>query len=548
MFYYPKTFPKNKEGFLKKLVSFLLTKAPKDKMSARKLIHEFLAANNENIKDYFPSYWHILFVYYRHFYLKNKRHNIVNVLRTVSVRSLSGIVPLSVFTKPRNSCPFNCVYCPTADNAPKSYFPDEAAVMRAIRNEYDPFLQIQDRLVQFFLNGHSVDKVELIIQGGTFSFYDKEYREEFVKRLFDSLNTNVKELIIKGKTKFMNGRSLDDAKFRNETAVHRAIGLTIETRPDFINKDEVKFLRKLGVTRVELGVQSLDNEVLRIVRRGHTVRDTIKATNILRRNGFKIVYHIMPGLPVSSDVKDLETLRKTFQDVEFRPDAIKFYPTQIVWGTELLKWYKTGKYKAYTSNKLLKLSLNFKKNIVPRWTRVNRLVRDLTKNDVAVHTFPSNFRQTLEKELHKRDIKCPCIRCREIRNQKVTELVRLKITKYKVLDGVEVFLEFVDKEDKLLGFLRLFLPSSDQRLFFSSLKECALIRELHIYGKQVEIGKKGIVQHKGLGKKLLEESFEVARKKGFNKIAVISGVGVREYYRGLGFGLNKNGEYMIRIL
>ncbi len=543
MLYYPKTFPKDKEDFLVGLVSFLIKRHPCNKIDARKLIHYYLSKSK--VGNFFPSYWHLLFVYYRYFSDKEGTEFLIKLFRTVSIRSLSGIVPLSVFTKPQGSCPFNCVYCPSAAGAPKSYFPDEAAVMRAIRNRYDPFLQVRERLIQFFLNGHPIDKVEIIIQGGTFSFYKKDYREWFIKRIFDSLNTDIKELIVKGKVVPKNFDSLEDSKKYNEKASHRAVGITIETRPDFINKEEIIFLRKLGVTRVELGVQSLNNEVLGIVRRGHTVKDIAKATVVLRRNGFKIVYHIMPGLPGSDDKEDLRTLRKTFKDKRFKPDAIKFYPTQIVWNTELLKWYKEGKYKPYTSRQLLNLSLRFKKDIVPRWTRINRLVRDLTKNDVAVQTFPSNFRQILEKELRKNNIRCPCIRCREIRDKKVVEPISLKITRYGVTGGDEYFIEFTDEKDNLLGFLRLFVPSSDDDLFFDSLKNSTIIRELHVYGRQVEIGRRGGVQHGGLGKALIEKAISISKRNGFDKIAVISGVGVREYYRKLGFKLEGEGEYMI---
>ncbi len=551
--YYPATYPRGKESLLKDILRKILQNS--DKIKSRKdlqqTIRDFLTQKKES---FYPKLWMLYFTYLRFFSEKQKNPSFLPLIKVVKIRSLSGIVPLSVFTRPEDSCPYNCIYCPIAENAPKSYFPDEAAVRRAIRAEYDPFEQTKDRLIQFFLSGHPIDKIDLIIQGGTFSFYPKKYRQDFVKGVFDACNSNTKDLIIKGDLKNYQkiSKNLSEAKKINETSDSRIIGITIETRPDFINPDEILFLRKLGTTRVELGAQTTDPRVLQLTRRGHTLQDLVQATYLLKEAGFKITYHLMPGLPGSSVEKDIKMLQEVFSDPRFRPDSIKFYPTQVVYNSQLLDWYKQGKYQPITEEQLLKIVLEFKKNIVPEWLRIQRLVRDLTRQDVAVETFPSNFRQNLEKELKKRKISCPCIRCREIRDQKPTPPVELKITKYSASKGIEYFLQFVDKKNKILGFLRLRIPehflAPKKDFFLKNIAGSALIRELHIYGQSTPISDKGDIQHTGLGKKLIQKAEEIAKSYGCKRIAVISGVGVREYYRRLGFELEDQAEYMLKPL
>lgn len=549
MLYYPETFPKEKEELLKELFLYLATKKITNKKELHFFIRQFI--DKKNIKDFFPKIWHLRFIYERFFSQNknflNKNKEFLDVLKVVSIRSLSGIVPLSVFTSPKNSCPFNCVYCALVEEAPKSYFPDEAAVLRAIRSDYDPFKQTFDRLVQFYLSGHPIDKVELIIQGGTFSFYDKKYREWFVRRVFDCLNSDIEKIIIKGEIKFSQSQSLDEAKILNEKAKSRMVGLTIETRPDYINEEEILFLRKLGVTRIELGVQSTDDEVLKIVNRGHFIDSVIKATKMLRDAGFKITYHLMPGLPGSNFEKDIKVLKEVFESENFKPDNIKFYPTQVVKNSPLANWYKVGKYKPIDEQYLWRLTEKFKKEIVPPWVRINRLVRDLTRNDLVVETFPSNFRQNLEKYLKEKGVKCPCIRCREIRNQKIKGKVKINIIPYSSSGGKEFFIETVDEDYKLLGYLRLRISSfifSKEKFFISSLSDSSIIRELHVLGQAISIGDKGDVQHQGIGKKLIEKAKEITKDFGLKKIAVIAAVGTREYYRKLGFDEMVEGEYL----
>ncbi len=545
---FPQNFPKEKLGLLKDLVKFLLERNPDNRKKLRRLIYEFL---DERKETFVPKFWMLYFVYLHFFKDKYPTSKLPELLKVVKVRSQSGIVPLSVFTRPEDSCPYHCVYCPIAEGAPKSYFPDEAAVRRAIRADYDPIKQTFDRLTQFFYSGHPVDKVDVIVQGGTFSFYPRDYRERFIAGVYFACNSfrtppGCTDLYTPGVY-----ISLEKEKKKNERAGARVVGLTIETRPDFINEDEVLFLRKLGVTRVELGVQHTDNKILQIVKRGHTFDDVGKATKLLREAGFKITYHLMPGLPGSSVEKDLQMLRQVFEDERLKPDSIKFYPTQIVWNSELLEWYRQGRYQPLQEKELLKIVLEFKRQIVPPWVRIQRLVRDLTSRDVAVPTFPSNFRQNLEKVLKEKGIKCPCIRCREIKHLSPTPPFELQVLEYDVSGGKEFFLQYIDSKGRLLGFLRLRLPEhflKNKKFFISSIEGSALVRELHIYGPAASLGEKGKVQHKGLGRALLEKAENIAKHYGAKRIAIISGVGVRNYYRKLGYRLEEEGEYMVKVL
>ncbi len=548
MLYYPPTYPKEKEKVLKQLSLYLLDKNIKSRQSLYQYIKNFL--EEKKIKDFYPKLWHLNFVYKRYFDEKNE--SLISLLKVVAIRSLSGIVPLSVFTSPKNSCPFNCVYCALNSDAPKSYFSDEAAVMRAVRASYDPFKQTFDRLMQFYLSGHPIDKIELIIQGGTFSFYEKGYREWFVKRVFDGLNTDIEKIVAGCDLVYANAKDLDEAKKINEKATSRMVGLTIETRPDFINKEEILFLRKLGVTRVELGVQSTNDEILRLVNRGHLVEKVVEATRLLRDAGFKITYHLMPGLPGSDFEKDFAVLKEVFTDQRFKPDNIKFYPTQVVKNSPLANWYKVGKFKPIDEDYLLRLTEKFKKEVVPPWLRINRLVRDLTKNDLVVETFPSNFRQHFEAYLKEKGVKCLCIRCREIRNQKIKGEIKINVIEYQASLGQEYFIEAVDEDYRLLGYLRLRIPSYvlDQKNFFiKDLENCAIIRELHVLGQATSLSKAGPVQHQGLGKKLIEKAQELAKEKfNLKKMAVIAAVGTRDYYRKLGFNQMIEGEYLLKVL
>jgi len=518
--FYPPNFPKDQESKLLALLQSWSQQPKKIKL-------------NDSLS--IPR-WQVRFVLerYKAKFSPEFYQQIVKLLIKTRVRSWSGVLPVSVFTA-GVGCPFNCVYCANEPNMPKSYFSDEPAVMRAIRNDFDPFKQVQSRLIMLHLSGHPLDKIELIIQGGTFSFYDQSYREWFVQRCFDSANTSVSELIQKGRTKFVTSSNLKSSQKQNESAKQRIIGLTIETRPDFIDQKEVAFLRCLGITRVEMGVQAVDEKILRLVNRGHGLQEIKQATRLLKNAGFKITYHLMPGLPGSNYQKDLKMLREIFSNPDYMPDNIKFYPTSVVKHSQLENWYKQGKYKPLDEQTLTKLVINFKKNIVPPWVRIQRLVRDLTVNDIVVDTFPSNLRQKIEKELKKQNIKCPCIRCREIKTDLKATALKLEIITYKASNGTEHFLQYVDKNNRLYGLLRL-------RLFDKQ----AMVRELHVYGESVPISQNqpGKTQHFGLGQVLLKKAEEITLKQSIKQLSIISGIGVRPYYQRLGYRLENT--YMVK--
>jgi elongator complex protein 3 len=389
------------------------------------------------------------------------------------------------------------------------------------------------------------------VQGGTFSFYDREYREWFIKRAFDAANTNVEELIKTGKARKQNAKSLLLAQNKNETSVQRIIGLTIETRPDYLDDEEIAFLRSLGITRIEMGVQAPDEEILKKINRGHGLKEIIDATKRVKDAGLKLTYHLMPGLPGSSPQKDLKMLGQIFSDENYKPDNIKFYPTSVVKFSELEKMHQRGEYQPYTEKALSKLILDFKQKIVPPWLRIQRLIRDLTTNDIVVDAFPSNLRQQIQAEMLAKKITCSCIRCREIKNQTKALTLKLNTIEYRANGGQEYFLEFVDDAYNLYALLRLRIPSSffeKTKAPFVELEKAAIVRELHVYGGMVEIGKEGgtRTQHQGLGKKLLLEAEKIAKKHNAKKLAVISGIGAREYYKKLGFILE--GTYMLKAL
>jgi len=446
------------------------------------------------------------------------------------VRSLSGVAVVSVLTKPY-PCPGKCLYCPTEKGMPKSYLSNEPAVMRAVLNNFDPYRQVKTRIKALTCTGHPTDKIELIIIGGTWSFLPKKYQEWFVKRCFDACNKK-------------SSKTIDSTQRINEKAEHRIIGITVETRPDFIDEKEIKNLRKMGATRVELGVQSIFNDVLKLNRRGHAVKETIKATRLLKDAGFKICYHLMPNLPGSSVKMDEKMFNEIFRNPDFQPDLLKIYTCAILKEAPIYKLWKTKKYKPYTERQLTDLLIKIKKRI-PYYCRIQRLTRDIPSQSVVTGPAKiSNMRQVLA-ELSKRDgWKCKCIRCREVReNYNPKEKLYLFRQDYKASNGKEIFLSYENKKrERLYSLLRLRIPSL-ARHFIPALQDTAIIRELHTYGQLHSLQKnKGRIslspQHKGLGKKLIKEAERITKREfGLKKIAVISGVGVRNYYRKLGYKL-----------
>ena len=465
-----------------------------------------------------------------HNLVENKRlkinKNLEAILRKRKIRSLSGIVVVSVLTKPY-PCPGKCLYCPSQKGIPKSYLKKEPAVMRAILNKFNPYLQFQNRIRALKENGHPVDKIDLRIIGGTWSFYPKSYQTRFIKRCFEAANRQ--------KT-----NSLKKAQKANEKAKHKIIGITIETRPDFINKKEIKRLRELGVTRVELGIQSIYDNVLKLNKRGHSVTDTIKATQLLKDAGFKICYQVMPNLPGSNLKLDKKMFRELFQNPDFQPDLLKIYPCAVLKEAPLYKKWRKGEYFPYKEKDLKNLIKEIKKGI-PYYVRIQRIIRDIPSFYIpAGPAKVSNLRQIIAEESKKENWKCRCIRCREVgADYKPKEKLYLYRQNYDASKGKEIFLSYESKKrDRLYSLLRLRIPSQKEHCI-PALQDAAIIREVHTYGQMIPVGEKTIApQHRGLGKKLIKEAEKIAKKEfGLNKMAVISGIGVRNYYRKLGYKL-----------
>ena len=493
-----------------------------------------------------PSNVNLLKAY--HNLVKNKRIKTNKILEILlikrKVRSLSGIVNVSILTKPYG-CPGKCLYCPSQKGIPKSYLEKEPAVQRAILTNFDPYLQIQTRLESLKATGHPTDKIELRIIGGTWSYYPKAYQTWFITHCFAACNKNSKLKAQSSKPK-PKTQNLKKEQKRNERTKHRIIGITIETRPDFINIKEIKRLRGLGITRIELGVQSIYDDVLKLNKRGHNIKTTIKATKLLKDAGFKVSFQIMPNLPGSSFKKDVNMFKGLFSNPDFQPDLLKIYPLDLVKQAPLYKWYKQNKFRPYSKQKLIKLLTEIKKQI-PYYVRIERIIRDIPSSDiVAGGVKTSNLREIVQKNLTKLSYKCKCIRCREVKDLPSPGLrqgkeITLFRQEYEASGGKEIFLSFENENrTKLYALLRLRI-----------LKNSAIIREIHTYGQMVQISKgRGrasalTAQHKGLGKKLMEQAEKIAKQEfGLNKISVIAGIGVRGYYRKLGYHLENT--YMIK--
>lgn len=458
------------------------------------------------------------------------------LLKKREVRTISGVAPIAVLTK-FYPCPGKCAYCPTEKNMPKSYLSNEPAVMRAITFNFDPQKQVAGRIKVLEMNGHPTDKLELIVIGGTWSALPDRYQKWFIQKCFDGANGR-------------KSSSLASAQKINETAKHRIIGITLETRPDYITPKEIANMRELGATRVEIGVQSIYNSILQRNRRGHNVAETIRATKLLKDAGFKICYHMMPNLPSSTLAKDLKMFREIFTNPDFQPDMLKIYPCVVTRGSEIYKWWKQEKYKPYTEKQLVELLINIKK-FLPPYVRVNRLIRDIPSPSIEAGNKISNLREVVTAEMARRGLRCKCIRCREVGHQKNLKhsAPKLSVKKYLASGGTEYFISFDSPDKKILyAFVRLRIPNLKTDPILPELKNAALIRELHTYGHLVPIDKKspGATQHLGLGKKLMAEAEKIARKSGVKKMAVISGIGVREYYKKIGY--QKDGTYVTKNL
>jgi len=478
-------------------------------------------------------------------------------IRMKPVRTLSGVTTVTVLTK-EYPCPGKCIFCPTENYMPKSYLADEPGAARAFQNKFDPYNQVQSRIKEYQSTGHPNDKIELLILGGTWSSYTRAYQEWFVRRCFNAMNMDaensseeiqqVEQPAEHGTPSFIDLDLLKIVHDHNETANHRNVGLVIETRPDEINADELKWLRHLGVTKVQMGAQSLDDRVLAMNLRGHTAAETLKATTLLRAAGFKIVLHWMPNLLGATLESDRADFEKLWQD-GYAPDEIKIYPTQLLESAELYHYWQRGEYHPYTQEELIQLIADIKPGI-PEYCRVNRIIRDIPSIHVVEGNKRTSLRQDVSAELKKRGQVCRCIRCREVKTQLVDiSTLTLKDLVYTPSQAEEHFISFNTPDDKLAGYLRLSLPTqTSPQLDWPDLKDAALIREVHVYGQSLAVGaeKTGAAQHIGLGTALLLEAERIARSKGFSKMAVIAAIGTRLYYESRGF---KRGElYMIKDL
>jgi len=522
-------------------------------------------------------------------------------IRLKPVRTHSGVTPVTVLTKPF-PCPGECIFCPNDVRMPKSYVTGEPGALRAAQNSFDPYLQTITRLRAYTSIGHPTAKIELIILGGTWSFYPETYQIWFVKRIFDALNdfsrgpeyadrefdavdaalraasqlhpaNQVAGITLDGRalsrtynqivqdiyraelarsradaTAIASGArertALDEyatwdelaaAQRRNETAACRCVGLVVETRPDYLSVEEALRIRRLGGTKVQIGIQSLSDEVLSLNRRGHDVAATRRAITLLRQAGFKIHGHWMPNLYGSDPEADKADYARLFDDPAIRPDELKIYPCSLLESAELMHYYEAGKWRPYTHDELLDvLTACFRHT--PEYCRLTRVVRDIPSTDIVAGDLTTNFRQVVDEALRQRGERSPDIRAREIRRTRVTpDQLHLDEQRYASSIGDEVFLQFITPDRRIAGFLRLSLPRETP--IIPELDGAAMIREVHVYGQALAIGEDapGKPQHMGLGRAMIERAAAIAAAEGYRRMAVISSVGTRAYYRMRGF-------------
>ena len=462
-----------------------------------------------------------------------------NVLLRKPVKTASGVAVIALMPKPF-ACPHGrCTYCPGGIeiNTPNSYTGQEPVTINAIESQYDAKKQIASKLEKLFSYGHDLSKMELVIVGGTFLFMPKDYQENFIKSCYDALNG-------------FDSPTLEKAKAGNEHADIRNVGFTIETKPDYCKQEHVDLMLQYGVTRVEIGVQSLHERVYNIVNRGHNLADVVESFQIAKDAGYKIVAHMMPGLPTMTPEDDIEDFKMLFEDPRFKPDMLKIYPSLVLENTPLYQDYKEGKYKPYSDQEMIKVLTEIKKN-VPSWVRIMRVQREISSREIISGPKTGNLRQIIQKNLKKQNLSCKCIRCREVGLSKkngFTTPLSLKREDYFSSGGKEVFLSHIDDDYLLYGFLRLRHPSKKAHRNEISQDVC-IVRELHVYGKSVKIGEKdqNYIQHSGLGKKMMIEAEKIAKEEfDSKKLLVISAVGTREYYQKLGYSLS--GPYMVKKL
>lgn len=539
----------------------LISDIKKNKISNQKDLNKLKTVYARKYKIGIPSNTEIL-----NHVTPRERVTMKNVLTMKPVRTQSGVAPVAIMTKP-HKCPHGkCIFCPGGvksefGNVPQSYTGKEPATRRAIRNEYDPYLQVMNRLEHYVIMNQNPEKVELIIMGGTFLALTKKYKDDFVALAFKAMNDfskkffknnklNIKKFEdffelkidrndeqrifrIKNRLKKMKKTcSLESEQRKNEKSKIKCVSLVIETRPDVCGKKEIKELLRLGCTKVELGVQSVYNDAIKKAGRGHSVEDSVEATKMLKDAGFKVTYHMMPGLPGVDLKKDLDGLKEIIVNSYFRPDMLKIYPCMVMKGTKLYDFYVKKKFKPLTTAKAVKLIAKFK-TFIPEYMRVMRVQRDIPSFMVEGGVDKTNLRQYITEHMKKEKTVCRCIRCREIKNE-VIKKIEYKLFSYQASEGVEFFIS-AESNDKIVGFCRLRFNDKD-----------VFIRELHVYGQATSLKEKGKTQHKGIGKELMKIAEDLCKRSGVKKLIVISGVGVRDYYRKLGY--KKQKTYMVKII
>ncbi len=474
--------------------------------------------------------------------LPEEREALRKILLVKPTRTLSGVAPVAVMTSPA-PCPHGkCLPCPGGPDhqyqSPQSYTGEEPAALRAREHNYDPFAQVHARLEQFELLGHRVDKVELIVMGGTMTARTPEYQEEFVSRCIEAMNT------YPGGAAAAKPRDVATVETENEKSAIRCVAITFETRPDWCRKEHIDRMLRLGVTKVELGVQHVDDAILSYNRRGCTVADTVAANTLLRDAGMKVGFHMMPNLPGSTIEMDKKMFETIFSDPRFMPDFLKIYPTLVTPGSEIEILWQRGEYSPYSEEDMIDL-VAYAKALIPEYTRLQRIQRDIPAKLIVAGSRHSNFRQLAQNRLKTTGRHCRCIRCREIGRLPSLADSEIQVLKYTCCGGDEHFISAVS-DDSLIGFSRLRFPS---QVYNSCLENAAVMRELHVYGSLVPVGKDAESeewQHRNFGKMLIARAEEITSDAGFSRLAIMSGIGVRPYYQRQGY--ERNGPYMIKEL
>ena len=497
----------------------------------------------------------------------------LKILQNKPTRTMSGVSVIAIMSRPEK-CPHGaCIMCPSnvSKGIPQSYTGKEPAAMRALRNCFDSYLQVFNRLEQYIATGHNFDKIELIIMGGTFPSFNFNYQKNFVMYALKAMNDFSALFIKRGKVDYLEfkqffelpgnigskeriesvhkkilklkGRStLIKEQKQNEKAFVRCIGMTVETRSDYGKLKHGNRMLSLGVTRVEIGIQSVYDSALKYINRGHTVADNIESIRALKDLGFKLNFHYMPGLPGLNPKKDFSGMASLFSNSDYRPDMLKIYPCMVMPETKLYNLWKANKFKPLTTSEAALLIAKFKR-YVPEYCRIMRVQRDIPTYMTSAGVDKTNLRQYVASIMEENNIKCRCIRCRQP-NGKISGHIKINIKEYDASHGKEFFIS-ADIGDCLLGFCRLRFPSQSLRCEITS--GAGLIRELHIYGEAIKIGDKGKVQHKGLGLKLMKTAEKIIKSYGRNKVVVISGIGARQYYiKKLGY--KKEGPYVIKMV